>query len=138
MVLLIDANIILDVLMDRDEFVEDSGKIWKLCETGMADGYVSALTFANLVYILRKNLTPEIIEETLQKLSFIFRFSDLKASDLTKAAEMHWDDYEDALQSTTARRIHADYIVTRNVKDFLKSEIPALLPLEFLSRMEWF
>ena len=50
MVLLIDANIILDVLLNRQEFVKDSSMVWKLCETGKAKGYVSALTFANLVY----------------------------------------------------------------------------------------
>ena len=48
MVLLIDANIILDVLLNRREFVKDSSMIWKLCETGKAKGYVSALTFCNL------------------------------------------------------------------------------------------
>ena len=57
MVLLIDANIILDVLLNRQEFVKDSSMIWKLCETGKAKGYVSALTFANLVYIMRKQLS---------------------------------------------------------------------------------
>ena len=63
MVLLIDANIILDVLMNRQEFVKDSSIIWKLCETEKAKGYVSALTFANLVYIMRKQPDSEKIEE---------------------------------------------------------------------------
>ena len=52
MVLLIDANIILDVLLNRPEFVKDSSMIWKLCETEQLKGYVSTLTFANLVYIM--------------------------------------------------------------------------------------
>ena len=51
MVLLIDANIILDVLLNRPEFVKESSLVWKLCETEQAKGYISALTFANLVYI---------------------------------------------------------------------------------------
>lgn len=57
MVLLIDANIILDVLLNRPEFVKESSLVWKLCETEQAKGYISALTFANLVYIMRKQLT---------------------------------------------------------------------------------
>ena len=52
MVLLIDANIILDVLLNRPEFVKESSLVWKLCETEQAKGYISALTFANLVYIM--------------------------------------------------------------------------------------
>ena len=68
MVLLIDANIILDVLLNRPEFVKESSLVWKLCETEQAKGYISALTFANLVYIMRKQLTPEKIEDVLQRL----------------------------------------------------------------------
>lgn len=59
MVLLIDANIILDVLMERTGFVEQSAMIWKLCETEQIKGYVSTLTFANMMYVMRKELTPE-------------------------------------------------------------------------------
>ena len=51
MKLLIDANILLDVLQNREKFVEESSIIWKLCETEKVEGYVSTLTFANLVYI---------------------------------------------------------------------------------------
>jgi len=102
MVLLIDANIILDVLMNRREFVKDSSIIWKLCETEKAKGYVSALTFANLVYIMRKQLNPEAIEDVYRKLNLIFTFTDLSVSDLTRAAELNWSDFKDAVQSGSA------------------------------------
>ena len=81
MVLLIDANIILDVLLNRPEFVKESSLVWKLCETEQAKGYISALTFANLVYIMRKQLTPEKIEDVLQRLGLIFEFADLTSAD---------------------------------------------------------
>ena len=135
MVLLIDANIILDVLLNRSEFVKDSALIWKLCETEKATGYVSALTFANLVYIMRKQLDPEKIEEVYRKLCLIFEFADVRVSDLTRATELHWKDFEDAVQSVTAERIHADYIITRNVRDFSKSRVVAFTPSELLARI---
>ena len=65
MILLIDANILLDVLMNRQDFVKDSSMIWKLCETNQAKGYISVLTIANLMYIMRKQLDPETIEKLL-------------------------------------------------------------------------
>lgn len=133
--MLIDANIILDVLLNRPEFVRDSSLIWKLCETEQAKGYVSALTFANLVYIMRKQLTPERIEEVLRSLGLIFEFADLTQTDLTKAAALHWPDFEDAVQSITAERVHADYIITRNVRDFTKSSVMAFTPAELLARI---
>ena len=133
---LIDGNILLDVLQNRSPHVEASAQIWKLCETDQVEGFVSALTFADLVYIMRKELTPDSIHEVLKKLAIIFRFTDLSVSDMTEAAAMQWKDYEDAIQSATAKRIHADWIITRNTRDFLKSAVPALTPAEFLENIK--
>lgn len=135
MILLIDANILLDVLMNRQDFVKDSSMIWKLCETNQAKGYISVLTIANLMYIMRKQLDPETIEKLLVQLKFIFDFTDFGVSDLQRAAEMKWTNFEDAIQSATAERLHADFIITRNVKDFRSSKIMALTPTEFLARI---
>lgn len=135
MVLLIDANIILDVLMNRQPFVSDSSLIWKLCETERAKGYVSALTFANMMYIMRKELSEDTIEEVFHKLKLIFEFAGLSPSILEKAVEMRWKDFEDAVQSATAEQVDADYIITRNVRDFTKSNVMALTPSELLARI---
>ena len=135
MVLLIDANIILDVLLNRPDYVKDSAMIWKLCETEQMKGYVSTLTFANLVYIMRKQLDPEKIEDVFHKLNLIFEFADFSVSDLTHAADLNWKDFEDAVQSVTAERVHADYIITRNVRDFSKSRVMAFTPPELLARI---
>ena len=135
MVLLIDANIILDVLLNRPDYVKDSAMIWKLCETEQMKGYVSTLTFANLVYIMRKQLAPEKIEDVFHKLNLIFEFADFSVSDLTHAADLNWKDFEDAVQSVIAERIHADYIITRNVRDFSKSRVMAFTPPELLARI---
>ena len=135
MVLLIDANIILDVLLNRPDLEKDSAMIWKMCETEQMKGYVSTLTFANLVYIMRKQLDPEKIEDVFHKLNLIFEFADFSVSDLTHAADLNWKDFEDAVQSVTAERIHADYIITRNVRDFSKSRVMAFTPSELLARI---
>ncbi len=133
MKLLIDTNILLDVLQNRKPYVFNSSIIWKLCETDSADGYVSVLTFANLVYIMRREMTPEKIGEVLRSLSLIFEFTEVSPSDLMCAAQLNWIDFEDAVQSITAERIHADYIITRNLKDFTKSRITALTPDELIA-----
>ena len=132
---LIDGNIILDVLQRREPHIEASSKIWKLCETDQVEGFISALTFADLVYVMRKELTPDRIQEVLKKMALIFRFTDLSVADLTEAAEMKWNDYEDAVQSATAKRVHADCIITRNIRDYLQSTVPAYTPAEYLQRI---
>ena len=131
---LIDGNIILDVLQNRKPHAEASSKVWKLCETNLVEGYVSALTFADLVYVMRKELTPEKIHEVLKKQSLSFHFTDLNISDMEKAAGMMWNDFEDAVQAATAERICATAVITRNIKDDQQSKIPAFTPAEFLER----
>ena len=131
---LIDGNIILDVLQNREPHIEASSKVWKLCETNLVNGYVSALTFADMVYVMRKELTPAKIYEELKKLALIFHFTELSISDMEKAAGMMWKDYEDAVQAATAERIRATAIITRNIKEYQQSKIPAFTPAEFLER----
>ena len=134
MKVLIDANIILDVLEKRQLHFEASAAVWKLCETEQIEGFISALSFANLVYVLRKELSAGDIEDVLTKLGLIFDFTALEVSDIQKAAELRWKDFEDAIQSVSAERIKADYIITRNVRDYKESRIPAFTPEEFLAR----
>ena len=137
MKLLIDANIILDVLQKREPHYKYSAIIWKLCETCKVTGYVSVLTFMNRVYILRKELAPEKIEETYKALSLIFTFEDLTEEDVKNALTKKQKDFEDAVQMETAERVGADFIITRNVKDFMKFPVPAYTPLEFMQRVEF-
>lgn len=132
---LIDTNIILDVLCSRQNFAETSSKIFKLCEIGKIEGYVSALTIPNIVYIMRKELDPEKIKDILERLSLIFTIADLRADDIKKAAYLNFKDYEDALQSVCASRIKANFIVTRNIKDFAGSRVTAITPVELIDRI---
>ncbi len=135
MVLLIDANVLLDVLMNREEFVNDSSLIWKLCETKKAIGYVSTLTFKNMMYIMRKELAPDQIELVYKELCLIFEIADFDVGILEQAIQMNWKDFEDAIQSATAQKLKVDFIVTRNVKDFIESKVPSLTPTELLARL---
>ena len=135
MKILIDTNVILDVLCSREKFLEYSSKIWKLCEVKKLDGYVSALSIPNIVYILRKELTPEKTQQIIDQIFIVFNIIDLKAEDLKEAAAMKPSDYEDALQMICASRIKADFIITRNIKDFMESKITAIKPSELLERI---
>ena len=135
MKVLIDTNINLDVLCKRPAFYEDSAKIFKLCEVKKISGVISSLSIPNIMYILRKELDADKTREILDSLMLIFSVADLKADDLKKAADMRFKDYEDAIQSACATRIKANYIVTRNIKDFSESKVTAIKPAELLDRI---
>ena len=130
---LIDTNVILDVLCNRAGFVEASSKIWKYCEVDKLEGYISALSIPNIVYILRKELTPAKTQQIIQQIMMIFHVVDLRSSGLKNAAEMLSDDFEDAVQTCCASRIKANYIVTRNIHDFQSSKVIALKLSEWQS-----
>lgn len=65
----------------------------------------------------------------------VFSVVELRENDLLKAAELSFGDYEDAIQSVCAARVRADYIVTRNGKDFVNSPVPAITPADLLKRV---
>ena len=133
MKLLIDANIVLDVLQKREPHYRASACIWKLCEIERAEGWVSALSLANLVYVMRRELTPERTAEVVKRLGLIFRFGDLCGADMLRAAALQWSDFEDALQEVLAERLRADCIITRNGQDFRKGKLAVYSPTEFLA-----
>lgn len=135
MKVLIDTNIIMDVLADREGFSESASLIFKLCEIGRIQGVVYALSIANIAYIMRKELNRSQIEEVISKLASIFTIADMKGDDLKKAAVQPMADFEDALQSVCASRLKADFIITRNLKDFKNSKVMAIKPDELIERM---
>lgn len=135
MKVLIDADVLLDVLMNRSPFVEDSLEVWKLSETGMVTGCVSALSLANLVYIMRKQLDPAGVHEILSELNLVFEFVDLSSDIIQKASRMEWTDFEDAVQSVTAKQNHCETMITRNTKDFVDSEVPAMTPQKWITQV---
>lgn len=135
MKILVDTNVILDGLCAKKDFVDDSSKVCKYCEVNKIKGYISALSIPNIVYILRKELTPEKTQEIIKQIFLIFKVTDLNAEDLKKAALIKSNDYEDSLQIVCANRIKADFIITRNIRDFSNSKILAIKPSELLKRV---
>ena len=84
---------------------------------------------------MRKELDGEKVKEILETLSLIFEIVDLKADDLKRATSLNFKDYEDAIQSAQASRIKANYIITRNVKDYNTSKVTAIKPSELIERI---
>jgi len=129
--LMLDTNIIVDILSARDGY-EDSLQLLRYCELGEVEGFVSAVTVTNVMYILRKHIVPSQVRTAVQTLLLLIDVANVTKSDITSAFASEMRDYEDAVQSSCARRMGAKYIVTRNLKDFLKSQVPAISPLEAL------
>jgi predicted nucleic acid-binding protein len=129
---LVDTNIILDVLLQREPLLAASSRIMGLSERREVDAFITATSATDLFYIMRKEMDKEQAKEALEKIIRIIGIVSVTRSDLIKALALEFSDFEDALQAQCAVKLKADLIVTRNVKDFRTSPVPAVTPEKFL------
>lgn len=131
---LIDTNVILDALTGRRPYFDIADKILKLCSDGEIEGYMAAHSIPNMFYILRKDLSENDRREVLLSLCDILTVEGIDGAKILSALKnSKFADLEDCLQDECAVSISAEYIVTRNIKDYANSKIPAILPDQFIS-----
>ena len=136
MVVLVDTNIIIDALANREPYADNAKKILEKCAAREVTGLLAAHSIPNMFYILRKNFSQDERRFLLKNLCNIFKISDLNAKKILAALENEkFVDFEDCLQEECAVESMADYIVTRNPADFANSRVKVILPEEFLKKL---
>ncbi len=134
---LIDTNILADLLLGRDPYYYIAYDILTMCADQKVYGYIAAHSIPNLFYILRKSMTKEERREALKDICQIVKVEGIDSFKILSALDNEkFEDFEDCLQEECAVAIAADYIITRNIKDFSSSRIPAILPDEFLKKYQ--
>ena len=129
----IDTDVILDVALAREPFLEASRIILALLENNIAIGYMSSNGVANLYYILRKSGGDENARLFITKLIQYITIISIDHSDIVNGLKSKIPDFEDALQQYSASRNQCDCIVTRNLSDYKNSSIKVYSPIEFLN-----
>ncbi len=133
MTAVIDTCVIVDVLQNREPFSEDALKVLLAASNKRFHGVLTAKSITDIFYIVRRSLHNEVAARSqINKLFILFDVKDTFASDCQYALSSKTKDYEDAVMIETAKRIGADCIVTRNLKDYVSSEMPVYSPAEFL------
>lgn len=134
---LVDTNIFIDVLQDRIPFTDNSQAVIGLVTQKKIKGAVAAHSITNLWYILRKTHSDEERRNYLLSLFELFDVVSIDKNRLVAALEKSdFKDFEDCLQDECAYAINADYIITRNAKDFESSIVKALTPEAFLESVK--
>ena len=133
MKVLIDTNIMIDALTNRDGRSGFSATVIDLCAKQVIDGYVALHSISNMYYILRKQYSDAERRTILKRYNEILKVAEV-GNDVVDTAINNTaiSDYEDALQYACAETVGADYIVTRNIKDYGKAEIRAISPEELI------
>ena len=129
----VDTNILLDVLLNREEFNQHAVAVWKACETKKINGVVSAVSINNIYYVCAKHLGRQKALEAIRLILAVFKVVALDEKILRLAADSPGKDFEDAIQLYSALEAGAFCIVTRNARDFPSGVIRLLSPDEFFA-----
>lgn len=118
MKILLDTNIILDFAIERQPFYSESEQIFLIAQQRQIEGYVSASTFGDLYYIIRKNRSRDWTIRFLNRLASFCQVATVDRAAISMALTTNFGDFEDAIQYATAVINQLDAIVTRNPQDF--------------------
>lgn len=134
---LIDTNVVLDALLGREPYFGNADYILKLCADKKIEGYIAAHSVSDMFYILRKDMSEEHRREVLLNVCEILEILGINSAIVKTALHnKEFRDLEDCLQDECAQSVGAEYIVTRNIKDYSVSKIPAVLPADFLKLLD--
>ena len=125
-----------DFLLDREPFADDAEQLLLMIALNDIKGFITVKSLMDIHYVLKHVLhDEEKVRSALSILLDTFWPVNSNAEDAINALTSKARDYEDALMIETAISCHSDCIITRNIRDYLQSIVPAYTPAEFLQRI---
>ncbi|MUL37884.1 type II toxin-antitoxin system VapC family toxin [Gloeocapsopsis dulcis] len=124
MKILIDTNIVLDLLLEREPFIESAIALFEQIEQGKLVGYIAATTITNIFYIIRKAESRETAIAAIQRILTGLQLCAVDRTVVATALNIGLKDFEDSIQLACAVLNYLDGIVTRDLKDFSNANFP--------------
>lgn len=130
---LIDINVILDYLIDREPYADDAQELLMACDERNIKGYISACEATTLYYLLHKCLHDnekvyDLLDTLLDKIGVL----PVLGMDVMNSLSLRPKDFEDCVIARSCIWGKMDAIVTRNKKDFIDFGIKLYSPKELL------
>lgn len=125
---LIDTNVVLDFLQEREPFVENAARLFKHIDAGEVEGFIAATTITNIYYIVRRAAGRAVAQDAITQVLSDLNICAVDLEVLEQALELNFEDFEDAVQYACAVVYRVDAIVTRDASGFTNAEIPVVLP----------
>jgi len=130
--ILLDTNIILDIALRRNSHFDLSAEVLGKINNDTIFGFVTATTITDIYYIAKKEKGHKISISFISDLIEVVDILGIDKKVIIESLESYILDFEDAIQSVASKNNHIDLIISRNRKDFDKSDIKALTPEECL------
>ena len=131
----IDTNIFLDVLFKREKFLDDSIRIFDFAIDGKIVLLISDLSIANIKYITRKDFSSEQFYETIAAFRPMLNIVPIGEKAVDQSLALKAKDFEDVLQYFSAVQAKADFLLTRNIKDYGFATMQVLTPKAFFAQV---
>lgn len=135
--LFVHTNIVIDLLSRREPFFEEAAMLFSLADRKQIELAVSSITIANTSYALLRQMDSNKAKSILRKLRLIVKILPLddKIIGLALNDEI-FTDFENKLQYFTAIENGQELIITRDLKDFKNSKLPAMTGKQFIESIE--
>lgn len=133
---LLDTNVIFDLLTCRPPDGDEALKLLTMEQIGDIELWVSAKSFTDVFYVMRKDNKSEDIQNTFLKYFEYLHVCSLDLEDLKTAAERCWSDFEDCLIDVCAEKVQADVLLTRDKNGFVRSHVRTMSPKDLFAFME--
>ncbi len=130
-----DTNVVLDVLLERTAYLQDSATLFAAVERGWLAGFLCATTITTIYYIGSQSHGRAHAREKLQDLLAMFAVAPVTHQILVRALQLDFPDFEDAVLHEAAAAADAHGIVTRNERDFLRSRLRIYSPAELVATL---
>ena len=133
--ILFDTNIVLDVLLRREPWVAEAGRLWQANDDGQIVGYITVTSLTDIFYIAHRISGLDTAHQAVRVCLDGFEICPVDRSTLEQAAALPGNDFEDNLQIACASLLGLDAIATRNPQDFTAATVPVLTLSEALARL---
>ena len=131
--ILVDTDVLIDVALERQPFVDSAFRLMREIEQGAERACVSWHTVANFYYVVAPRMGSATTRESIVELVRVVGVAAATAAGVRYAAGLPMADFEDAMQVAAAHACGARCIVTRNIRDYRNSPIAAITPQQALA-----
>ena len=131
--LLIDTNIALDVVLKRQPWAAEGARLFDAVERGEARGFIAGHAITTIYYVVEKERGRQQAILAVSDLMELFTVVAVGEPEIHRAIAMDLVDFEDAVQVAAYLAVNANYLVTRNKKDFKRAQAAAYTPGEVLA-----
>jgi len=133
---LVDLNVIIDVMQNRQPFYEDSAGVVDAVARGEVKGWLAAHSITTMFYVISRIRNRETAVQAVTSLLESFTVAKVDDTIIREALSLSWKDFEDAVQMASASAEGVDYLITRNIKDFQSGPVPGIQPPAFLTLLD--